>query len=194
MRPRLHFRFREDRGAGFTLIEVLISMAVLSIGLLVTLPLVTKALTTSVHGRKTTAAQYIGNSVLERLRFEVRFDPPPLHSLACGGVTTGCTNGGPFSLENAWESEHLPHSPGDSLVDQDACNPTGAGPRHDFNIGPFPVRYEGNTYYVCYGLTNSSTSEAPPNSLDALVRVFWPSPIGIGARTMSSILIPFQGT
>jgi len=183
-----------NRSGGFTLIEVLTSMAVLSIGLLVTLPLVTNALNRTVHGKKTTAAQYIGNTILDRLRFEVRFDPPPraVQTVACGGVTTGCTNGGPFTLETGWESEHLPHSPSDSLVDQDACNPPGAGANLAFNIGPIPVRLEGNSYTVCYMLTNSAAPGVLPNSVDATVRVIWPTPVGFGARTTSSVLLPFN--
>jgi len=178
-----------SRSTGFTLVEVLVSMAVLSIGLLVTLPLVTSALTRSVHGRKMTAAQYVGNSVLERLRFEVRFDPGPPSTSGCGG-TTGCTRGQEFTLANAWESERLPHSINDDLVDQEACNPPGAGDAIDFNVGPFPIRLEDNTYQVCYALSASSAPTVILGTLEATVRVIWPSPIGFGARTMTSVLIP----
>ena len=183
---------RHGENRGFTLVEVLVSMAVLSIGLLVTLPMVTSALSRAVHGRKMTAAQYLGNSVLERLRFEVRFDPAPAEGTGCGG-TSGCTNGKPFSLANAWESDRLPHSPEDRLVHQDRCNPPGVGNAIEFNVGPFPIRLEDTTYQVCYRLAASEAPTVLPGSMDATVRVLWGSPIGVGARTVSSVLIPKQG-
>ncbi|HWV39389.1 MAG TPA: prepilin-type N-terminal cleavage/methylation domain-containing protein [Vulgatibacter sp.] len=192
MTPRCPRILARGTASGFTLIEVMTSMVILSIGLLVTLPLVSSALAKTIHGRKTTAAQFIGNTVLDRLRFEIRFDPPPLPTVSCGGGTTGCTNGGPFTLEDAWESEHLAHSPDDVLGDPAACNPPGAGEVLAFNIGPFPVRLEGNTYWVCYNLENSISPGVLPNSVDATVRVFWATPVGYGGRTITSVLLPFN--
>lgn len=175
---------------GFTLVEVMVAMAMLTISLICTLPLLSMSLTKSVHGRKVTTAQYIATSILDRLRFELRADPNAPLTSGCQG-STGCTNGGTFTLDNAWQSEQLPHSLNDEVLSADGpgCNPQGTEDNVSYQVGPFPLRSEGNQYLVCYRLDQAAVAGAPPGSVDARVKILWPSPIGFGSYTLTSTLL-----
>lgn len=175
---------------GFTLIEVMVAMGILTIALLGTLPLVSMGLSQAIHGRKVSVGQYVSTMVMDKLRFEVRANPVPPITAGCGG-TTGCTNGQEFTLANAWQAEQLPHSPDDLLVDTSGfgCNPSGTEDGVDYRVGPFPLRYEGNQYYVCYRLEPTGVAGAPLGSLDARVKVIWPTPVGFGSYTLTSTLM-----
>jgi len=175
---------------GYTLIEVMVAMGILTVSLLGTLPLVSMGLTKAVHGRKVTVAQYVATTVMDKLRIEVRTDPNAPITSGCGS-TTGCTNGGEFTLANAWQSEQLPHSPDDILQDKsgEGCNPPGTDDGVDYNIGPFPMAFGENTYFVCYHLEDTAVAGSTPGSLDARVKVYWPSPVGYGSHTITGTLL-----
>ncbi len=179
---------------GFSLVEVLVSMAILTISVVGTLPLISMALQRSIDARRVTTAQHLAASIMDQLRFDVRHDPFAPTDKGCGGGNSGCSNGQAFTLANAWRSESLPHSTEDTLVELGAPGcAAGGNDGVTYRVGPFPVRFGGNQYMVCYRLQPSTLvagGAAPAGSVDARVKVIWSSPGGYGSRALTSTLIP----
>lgn len=172
---------------GFSLIEVMVAMAVLGIGIGVSVPLVALGIDRAADGRKVTAAEMLGTQVLERLRTEVRYDAEP---------TGGSLSGGPgFTLADAWKSDRLPYSSSDSVKTGATgrlatCNPAGLNDGVDYNVGPYRARHEGNEYFVCYDLVRSTRTDVPAESVEATIKVIWVGPSGAyAARWISGLLL-----
>ena len=172
---------------GFGVVEVMVSMAVLAVGIAVSVPLVAIGFNRGAEGRKVTAAQLLGNQVLERLRTEIRYDAEP---------TGGSLAGGPgFTLAEAWKSDRLPYSTADAVNTGATgklatCNPTGVDDRIPYKVGPFPMAYEGNQYHVCYHLVPSARADVPAQSVEATIKVIWTAPTGgYAARWISGLLL-----
>jgi type IV pilus assembly protein PilV len=158
---------------GFSLVEVLIAMAIVTIGVLGGARLLGMGMVRSAQARKVTAAQHLANQVVERLRLEVRFDIEP----AAGSGTSG---GGEFTAENAWKAERLPYSSNDSVkpaagASLETCDPPGAedDPATDYNVGPLPFSSEGNRYWVCYRIEAPNTANCLADAACATVKVIW---------------------
>jgi prepilin-type N-terminal cleavage/methylation domain-containing protein len=172
---------------GFGVVEVMVSMAVLAVGIAVSVPLLAVGLNQGAEGRKVTAAQHLGNQVLERLRTEIRYDAQP---------TGGSLTGGPgFSLADAWKSDRLPYSSED-VVNTGAtgklttCNPAGVDDKIPYKVGPFAMAFEGNQYHVCYHLVPSTRTDVPAESVEATIKVIWTSATGgYAARWISGLLL-----
>ncbi len=172
---------------GFGLIEVMVSMAVLAIGIAVSIPMLAVGLDQGAEGRKVTSAQLLGTQVLERLRTEIRYDAEP---------TGGSLAGGPgFTLADAWKSDRLPYSSAD-VVNTGAtgplttCNPAGVDDKIAYKVGPFRTAFEGNQYHLCYQLVPSTRTDVPPRSVEATIKVIWTSPSGgYQARWISGLLL-----
>lgn len=170
---------------GFTLIEVLISMAVVTIGVLGGAKLLALGMVRTAEARKITAAQHLASQVVERLRLEVRFDLEP----AAGSGTVG---GEAFTAEDAWKAERLPYSSNDSVEPSGSnlpdCNPAGAvdDPTIDYNVGPLPFSFEGHSYLVCYRIEAPNAATCLADAACAHVKVLWGEEGGYGAhRTMA---------
>ncbi len=150
--------------AGFTLVEVLIAMAILGIGLLATAPLVAQGIQRGAQARKLTTAQLLGQELLERLRAEIRYDSDAASSPA-------------LAAADAWKFDVLPHAP-DLGTDPDGCQPAGLDDAVAYDYGPFPFVREGQRFEVCYRIeevdpTDPEYAALPPGSVRARVRVLW---------------------
>jgi type II secretory pathway pseudopilin PulG len=168
----------------------MVAMVILLIGLTGTAGLITFGQNRGVVARKTTGAQLVAGEVLERLRQEVRYDAEPT-TAGCGGDTNhGCVGTAGFSTATAWQAERLPYASGDTVAGTGSCNPTGVDDGQTYDVGPFAVRHENQDFQVCYRLdpTASTTAGIPQHSVDARVKVFWPTGDGFGARWASALL------
>lgn len=176
---------------GFGLVEVMIALAILAIGLVVTVPLLSYGIQRGASARKLTSAQLLGNQVLERLRTEVRYDAEP--SVTATGVDA---TSGTFDLANAWRAERLPYLSSETLntaeagVSLTSCNPSGAADGATYKVGPWRVRYEGSEFFVCYRIAPSTRTDVPPHSVEATIKVIWHgSNGGWAARWVSGLLL-----
>lgn len=177
---------------GFGLVEVMIALAILAIGMVVTVPLLSYGIQRGASARKLTSAQLLGNQVLERLRTEVRYDAEP--SVAATGVDA---TSGAFDLTNAWRAERLPYLSSETVTTAEAgisltdCNPDGAADGATYNVGPYRVRYEGSEFFVCYRLVpHPHTVGIPDNSVETTIKVIWHgSTGGWAARWVSGLLL-----
>lgn len=179
-----------DRARGYTLVEVMISMAVLMIGLLGSLAVINLGIIRTAHARKVTAAQHLGSEILERLRLEVRFDAEG--SLPAGASNSGVSNGGAFTAGSAWRGDRLPYLSSDSVPAAagavlTTCQPGGSD-GVDYGVGPLPFRVESNLYWACYGLAPGAAG-FPVNSVSAVVKVIWPSSDGYRSRHVAGVLV-----
>jgi prepilin-type N-terminal cleavage/methylation domain-containing protein len=176
---------------GFTLVEVLVATTVLLVGLTGLAGLLTRATVEAVQARRTSQAQFVAASILDRLRMEVRFDAAPTGA-GCGGATNhGCAGDEAFAPENAWRAERLPYG-GDDVVAGAAvgCNPAGANDGQSYDVGPFPLRHQGIEFLVCYRLAPTTvTAAVPPHSQDAHVKVLWRRSDSYSALWVSSVLV-----
>lgn len=157
------------RARGFTLIEVMVAMAVLAVGIAATLPLMKLSIERGTEARKLTTAQQLAVEVAERLRTELRFDALAESSPA-------------FDAATAWKADVLPHdvdpaTPGATT----ACQPASLDDGVTYDYGPFPFQREGQTFLVCYELTEAGVQDAkgnnrigiPVNSAEVRIRVLW---------------------
>lgn len=157
------------RVGGFTLVEVLVAMAVLLVGLLATAPLVSQAVVRGGQARKLTAAQLLGQEILERLRAEVRYD-------------SNAASSPDLAPEDAWRFDVLPHAP-DRKAKPEGCQPPGLDDGVPYDYGPFRFLREDERFDVCYRLeevnpADPETSALPVGSVRATVRVMWRAPDG----------------
>jgi type IV pilus assembly protein PilV len=175
---------------GFSLIEVLVSMAVLAVGLVLTAHVVGYTIRRSNEARRTTVAQLIATEVLERLRFEVRYDAEPDPSVQTG-LVLGASG---FDLASAWRAERLPWRSSDTVAPGAgaalaSCNPPGAEDGESWDVGPFEVHRDGGRQWVCYSLSPTDAgSTYPPLSQVATVKVLWRTAGGWAANRYSTVL------
>ena len=149
---------------GFTLIEVLVAMAVLAVGLLAMTPLVSLSIQRGTYARKLSSAQQLAQELMERLRVEIRYDAEPAASA--------------FTDADAWKYNVLPHAPGTDAVA--ACQPAGQDDGFAYHYGPYVFTREDQQYRVCYSVTRIDTNAAgfgnlSPKSVQVRMRVLWPS-------------------
>src|SRR5690606_25078920 len=158
---------------GFSLVEVLIAMAIVTIGVLGGARLLGLGIVRNTHARKVTAAHHLANQVVERLRLEVRFDIEP----AAGSGTSG---GGKVTAAHAREAERPPYSSNDAVgpgagASLTSCNPPGAedDPVTAYNVGPLPFRSEGQNFWVCYRIEAPNAGNCLADAACATVKVIW---------------------
>ncbi len=168
-----------DRPRGFSMIEVMVAMAVLAIGLIATAPLLSMAIQRGNHARKVTAAQHLAQDLLDRLHAEVRYD---------GSVTTA-TNP-TLAAADAWKFDVLPHLPG---VDTDHADCQLAGEDGiAYDYGPFEFVREEHKFSLCYDL-ESVVGAVPPvpfGTMSVRIRVFWRNATGgWTAWSLSDLLV-----
>lgn len=182
---------------GFSLLEVLIAMAILLIGLVGTTGLVHYAIDRGTNARKLTDAQFVAGQVMERLRLEVRYDATGQTS-TCGASSTnhGCIGGSALTdLADGWKAERLPYGPDDTLTGtvpglEIDCNPTGAQDGQAWDVGPIRLKHEGNDFFVCYTLApRAAASGIPGGSLDARVKVIWNAGGAYAAHWLGGLLL-----
>lgn len=177
---------------GFTLLEVLVALAMLFLGVTGSAALISRTIEKSTSARKITEGSLVALQTLERLRAEVRVDAEPVGG-SCDGSTPhkGCAGGAAFAVDNAWKAERLPYSSDDVARGSQSCNPPGADDGVTYDVGPFAVRHEGNRYLVCYRLERTSVAALglPPTSVDARVKVLWPVHGGWGATWLGTVLL-----
>jgi len=158
---------------GFSLLEVLMAMVIVTIGVLGGARLLGLGIVRNTEARKTTAATHLANQIVERLRLEIRYDIEP----ASGSGTAG---GAPFTADNAWKAERLPYASSD-VVGPGAsaalatCHPPGAedNPPVAYNVGPLPFASEGNSFWVCYRIDAPNTATCLADAACATVKVIW---------------------
>lgn len=147
------------KAAGFSLIEVMVALAVLAVGLLAMAPLVSQAIVRGSYARKSTAAQLLAQDLLERLRAEIRYD---------GGL-----QGEPVLPAGEWKFDVLPHTP-DLDANHAGCHLAGDdGVLYDH--GPFEFVREDQLFTVCYDL-HAVVGAVPPVPLGTMsvrIRVQW---------------------
>jgi prepilin-type N-terminal cleavage/methylation domain-containing protein len=144
---------------GFSLIEVMVAMAVLVIGLLAMAPLVAQAIVSGSQARKSTAAQLLAQDILERLRAEIRYD--------------GALQGEPVLSAGEWKFDILPHTP-DLNTNPAGCHLAGDD-GVEYDHGPFEFVREDQSFSVCYDL-HAVTGAVPPVPLGTMsvrIRVQW---------------------
>lgn len=173
------------KNRGFTLIEVLVAMAVATIGALGGAALLALGMARTAEARRVSAANHLANQVIERLRLEVRFDLE-------ADKGSGSVGGKDFTAEDAWRAERLPYSSKDSVEPSGSglpsCNPPGAedNPAVDYNVGPLPFVFEGHRYLVCYQIEAPNSANCLPDAACARVKVIWAESGGYGAhRTLA---------
>ena len=105
------------RMAGFTLIEALIALVVLSVGLLGVAGLQMTGLRANMSAASRTQATYLANDILDRMRANTRDARAGLYNLAIGATPSGA--GTALSDMNAWvaELQTLPSGQGSIAVD-----------------------------------------------------------------------------
>ncbi|HEY4210629.1 MAG TPA: type IV pilus modification protein PilV [Steroidobacteraceae bacterium] len=103
--------------AGFTLIEALIALVVLSVGLLGVAALQMTGLRASMSAASRTQATYLANDILDRMRANNRDARSGLYNLTLGATPSGA--GTSLSDMNAWvaELQTLPNGQGSIAVD-----------------------------------------------------------------------------
>lgn len=169
------------RNAGFSLIEVMVAMAILAIGMAATAPLLTLSITRGAEARKTTTAQQLAQDLLERLRSEVRYD---------GEGASPAT----LAAADAWKYDVLPHAP-DTGTGGAGCQPTGHDDGVAYDYGPFVFLREDQEFSVCYALTEISPTDParaglPLRSMDVRVRVIWRGAGGgVSTWSLSDLLV-----
>lgn len=172
-------RSRRDRG--FSLLEVMIAMAIVTIGVLGGAKLLGMGLMRSTQARKVTAAHQLANQVVERLRLEVRFDMEPV-------AGSGTVGGKDFTAEEAWKAERLPYSSNDSIAPAAGailtCDPPGAEDpvAVAYNVGPLPFSFEANNFWVCYRIEAPNTATCLADAACAHVKVIWAETGGFRAH------------
>jgi len=157
---------------GFSLVEVLIAMVIVTIGVLGGARLLGMGIMRTTQAKKMTAANHLANQIVERLRLEVRYDiEPPAGSGTVGGAA--------FTAADAWKAERLPYSSKD-LVGPGAgaalttCNPPGEDDSPaTYNVGPLPFSFEGNSFWVCYRIEAPNTANCLADAACATVKVIW---------------------
>lgn len=178
---------RAAAARGFSLIEVMVSIAVLAIGLTATFPLVSYSVQRAANARRETLAQQIGVEVLEHLRTETRFDTL--------GASAPDLNGG-GTVDGFWRREVLPHDNGAALAgsgtlangqpipgcleDNAAATDFGGGAV----VGPFWMTRGGEVFAVCYSVGINGPNPCPSDTCQvrALVKVLWRSAGTVVAR------------
>ncbi len=161
---------------GFTLLEVLIAGAILTIVMIGTMPLIAYAIRRGSDGRQITVAQQLAGEILEGLRNEVRYDP-------------AASSAGNATFDSAWSAAVLPHA-----IQTGAGTPAPAAGGVDcqagdgvvFHYGPYPFAREGNTFYACYALRSAAATDprgntrlgVPAGAAEAIVRVLWRNATG----------------
>jgi len=168
------------RRKGFTLVEVMVSMAILGVGSLATIGIMTMSIQRAVTARKLTTAQQLGQDILERLRAEVRYD----------GIRISNPN---LPAQDAWKFDVLPHGIGTTAGA--GCQPDGLDDGVEYGYGPYVFRREDQDYRVCYrllliGSADLDRANLPDGTTDARVRVLWTRPDGGWASwAMSDLLV-----
>lgn len=166
---------------GFTMVEILVSMAILLVGLLAGAKLMGEGIRQGAVGRKISTAQQLANEIIENLRIEVRFDI----EAAAGSGTAG---GAAVTAANAWKAERLPYSSKDSVTPTTGalttCNPAGAvdDPVIAYNVGPLPYRFEGSGYWVCYQVEAPNSATCLSDAACVTVKVLWQTELGYQAH------------
>ncbi|WP_373044946.1 prepilin-type N-terminal cleavage/methylation domain-containing protein [Vulgatibacter sp.] len=157
------------KARGFSLIEVMVAMAVLAVGVAATLPMLKISIDRGTEARKQTTAQQLATEVLERLRTEIRFDAMAESNPA-------------YVAADAWKFDVLPHEVAPAAPSATAaCQPATLNDGFTYDYGPFPFQREGQTYLVCYELNVAGIQDArgnnrigiPINSAEARIRVLW---------------------
>lgn len=150
---------------GFSMIEVMVAMVVLTIGLLAMTPLVSMAIGRGAHARKVTAAQHLAQDLLERLRAEIRYD---------GGLISNPA----LTADDAWKFDVLPHMP-DVNADPAGCQ-LGSDDTVAYDHGPFDFIREDHVFTVCYDLhaVTAAVPAVPAGSMEVRIRVLWRSAAG----------------
>jgi len=179
------------RARGFSLIEVMVGMAILTLVMLGTMPLIAYAIRRGSEGRQLTVAQQLAGEILEHLRNEVRYD---------AGASTSAS----ASLGTAWDYDVLPHevkAAGAAAAPCSGgicCQPDGLDDGVTYHYGPYAFAREGNTYYACYGLQAAATTDPKGNartgvaagSAEAIVRVLWRGTGGWSSWVVGDLLQP----
>jgi prepilin-type N-terminal cleavage/methylation domain-containing protein len=173
---------RETRATatrGFSLIEVMVAMAIGTVVMLATMPLISYAIRRGAEGRHLTTAQQLASEILENLRNELRYD-------------AGAGSPGSAEFDDAWAYDVLPHAVKDASAPAAAaeggvsCQPAGQDDGVTYHYGPYPFAREGNTFYACYALLQAAASDPkgnartgiPAGSGETIVRVLWRDPAG----------------
>ena len=129
--------------AGFTLIEALIALLVLTIGLLGAAGMLLTSVRNSHNSYLRSQAGFIADSLVERMRanplaiwnakYDGKLDAKTPATSACGA--SGCTPAEVAAFDRAaiarMISQHLPSGSGEV-----ACKTTGAAPVRNFGISP----------------------------------------------------------
>jgi len=82
---------RADRNAGFTLIEALIALIVLSVGLLGVAGLEMTGLRANMSSASRTQASYLANDIMNRMRANLDAARANAYQVSYGGVISGTT-------------------------------------------------------------------------------------------------------
>jgi len=110
--------FRTDRNAGFTLVEVMIALIVLSVGLLGVAGLEMTGLRANMSSASRTQASYLANDIMDRMRANLDSARNNDYGVTFGGVISGTTVAA--SDVTAWLAEIslvLPGGQGQIAVD-----------------------------------------------------------------------------
>lgn len=159
---------------GFSLLEVMVAMAIGTIAMLGTMKLVGYAIHRGAEGRQLTVARQVAAELIESLRNEVRYDP-------------ASASAGAAAFEDAWKADVLPHEVKDAAAAAAPsaggvnCQPAGQDDGVTYHYGPYPFAREGNTFYACYALRQAAAQDPkgqdrtgiPAGSAEAIVRVLW---------------------
>lgn len=177
---------RRSRERGSTLVEVMIGMAILSIGLLGSARLLGEGIIRTAEAKRVSGALYLGTQIVEKLRLEIRFDIEPS---ALNG--TGKSGAEAFSLENAWKAERLPYASGDEVKGSGSglgsCQPAGTADGIDYTVGPIAMPLDGNRFWACYRIVPPGPNCLPDSSC-ADVKIIYRTARGYGARHVNGVL------
>lgn len=162
---------------GFSMVEVMVAMAVLAIGLLAMTPLVSMAIGKGAQARELTAAQLLAQDLLERLRAEIRYD---------GGLVSDPV----LVAADAWKFDVLPHR-NDVNADPPECQ-VAFDDTVAYDHGPFEFVREDHVFRVCYDLhaITAIVPAVPVNSMEVRIRVLWHNATGgWSAWSISDLLV-----
>lgn len=171
---RMYEARERGRASGFSLIEVMVAMAIGTLAILGTMQLIGYAIHRGAEGRQLTAARQLAGELLEILRNEVRYDP-------------SSASAGDADFEDAWSADILPHEVKDDAAAAAgtaggvSCQPTGMDDGVTYHYGPYSFAREGNTFYACYALREAAAKDPkdndrvgiPTGSAEAIIRVLW---------------------
>ena len=159
---------------GFSLIEVMVAMAIGTLAMIGAMQLIGYAIHRGAEGRQLTVARQLAGALLEGLRNELRYDPA---SSSAAVADPG----------DVWKADVLPHEVKDAAASAAApagdvsCQPAGKDDGVTYHYGPFSYAREGNTFYACYALRQAAAADpkgndrvgVPTGSAEAIIRVLW---------------------